>query len=309
MTDVIFERLALIGIGLIGSSISLAARRGGLAGEIVCSSRRPETLQAARDLNLADHYFADPAEAVRGADCVILCTPVGAVEVITKAIAPHLADGVILSDVGSVKKAVIEQISPHLPASAHLVPGHPVAGTEQSGPSAGFTTLFDDKWCILTPQQDVDRVAVEKMIAFWRGCGSRVDVMDAAHHDRVLAVTSHLPQLVAYNIVGTVTDLESHLETEVVKYSAGGLRDFTRLAASDPTMWRDVCLTNKDAVLEMLGRFSEDLSSMQRAIRWGDGDALHALFTRTREMRQKIVDAGQEIDVPDFGRNNPDGSP
>ena len=233
---------------------------------------------------------------------MIVCTPVGSVAALAEEMAPHLKPGAIVTDVGSVKKAVVEAMQPHLPDHVHFVPGHPVAGTEQSGPSAGFATLFDNRWCILTPPAGTDPDAIETLRQFWCGCGSRVDVMDAAHHDRVLAVTSHLPQLVAYNIVGTVTDLETHIESEVVKYSAGGLRDFTRLAASDPTMWRDVCLTNKEAVLEMLSRFSEDLASMQRAIRWGDGDGLFELFTRTRELRQKIVDAGQEIDVPNFGR-------
>ena len=303
MAAPIFKRLCLIGIGLIGSSISLRAKRDGLAETIVISTRRKETLKRAEELNLGDEYTDQIGEAVAGADCVILCTPVGTCAAIAERMAPHLADGVIVSDVGSVKRSVVEQIKPHLPTTAHLVPGHPIAGTEESGPDAGFATLFDNRWCLLTPEDNTSRDAVLKIRKFWEALGSMVDEMDPDHHDRVLAVTSHIPHLIAYNIVGTASDLEEVSQSEVIKFSASGFRDFTRIAASDPVMWRDVFLHNKEAVLEMLGRFSEDLSALQKAVRWGDGDLLQEHFTKTREIRRGIIDAGQETDEPNFGRS------
>jgi cyclohexadieny/prephenate dehydrogenase len=297
-----FRKLALIGIGLIGSSIALAARRQGLVDVIAISTRRAETLEEARDLGLGDVYTLDPAEAVRGADLVILCTPVGSYEDLIKAIAPTLAPGAILSDVGSVKEHVVKVVGPHVPAGVDFIPGHPIAGTEYSGPSAGFPELFAGRWCVLTPGPEVDPAKTEKLAGFWRAMGSQVEAMDASHHDMVLAITSHIPHLIAYNIVGTVADLESATQSEVIKFSASGFRDFTRIAASDPVMWRDIFLTNRDAVLEMLGRFSEDLSALQRSVRTGDGPALEALFTRTRAVRRSIISAGQETAAPDFGR-------
>ncbi|TYC66405.1 prephenate/arogenate dehydrogenase family protein [Stappia sp. BW2] len=302
----IFERMALIGIGLIGSSLAQVARQRGLVKEIAISTRSEDTLQRAKELDLGDSYALDAAVAVEGADLVILCAPVGANEAIAKWIAPALKKGAILTDVGSTKGSVVDQVNPHVPEGVHFIPGHPIAGTEQSGPDAGFPTLFDHRWCILTPSEDTDPEALEKLSAFWRACGSDVDTMDARHHDLVLAIVSHLPHLIAYNIVGTADDLETVTKSEVIKYSASGFRDFTRLAASDPTMWRDVCLHNKDAILEMLARFSEDLSALQRAIRWGDGQMLFDLFTRTRGIRRSIIDAGQETDAPDFGRHATD---
>jgi cyclohexadieny/prephenate dehydrogenase len=297
-----FRKLALIGIGLIGSSIALAARRQGLAEVISIATRKQETLDEARELGLGDIYTLDAAEAVRGADLVILCTPVGAYESVIKAIAPALEPGAIVSDVGSVKGHVVKTLAPYIPAGVHLIPGHPIAGTEYSGPSAGFAELFSGRWCVLTPGQEVDAAQTEKLAAFWRAMGSQVELMEPEHHDMVLAITSHIPHLVAYNIVGTVADLEAATQSEVIKFSASGFRDFTRIAASDPVMWRDVFLTNRDAVLEMLGRFSEDLSVLQRAVRTGDGPGLEAMFTRTREIRRSIISAGQETAAPDFGR-------
>ena len=302
MNQTIFPRLTLIGIGLIGSSIALAARESGAAGHISIHSRRPETLTRARELGLGDSYHSDAAEAAVDADCVIVAVPVGASEAVATAIAPSLKPGAIVSDVGSVKQSVIAQMAPRLPAEAHFVPAHPVAGTERSGPDAGFATLFQDRWCILTPPEGTDPGALGLMARFWEALGARVEQMTPQHHDLVLAITSHVPHLIAYNIVGTAADLETVTESEVMKFSAGGFRDFTRVAASDPTMWRDVFLNNKEAVLEMLGRFNEDLSTLQKAIRWGDGPALEALFTRTRDIRRGIIDAGQEVAAPDFGR-------
>jgi len=302
----LFERMALIGIGLIGSSIAQAARQRGLVKEIAISTRSAATLQRAEELGLGDSYSLDAAVAVEGADLVILCVPVGANGSVAKWIAPALKKGAILTDVGSTKGSVVDQVSPYVPEGVHFIPGHPIAGTEHSGPDAGFPTLFDQRWCILTPPEGADGAAVEKLSAFWRGCGSDVDRMDAKHHDLVLAIVSHLPHLIAYNIVGTADDLETVTKSEVIKYSASGFRDFTRLAASDPTMWRDVCLNNKEAILEMLARFSEDLSALQRAIRWGDGQTLFDLFTRTRSIRRSIIEAGQETDAPDFGRHAKD---
>ena len=301
-----FDRLALIGIGLIGSSIVHAARRANLVRHIAISTRRAETLGEAEALGLGDSYHLDAAEAVKGADLVIICAPVLAYEAIMDTIAPALEPGAILSDVGSVKAHVVRAMKPRLPAGVHLVPGHPIAGTEHSGPSAGFATLFDNRWCVLTPEAGSDQAATDRLAAFWRALGSRVEIMEAGHHDLVLAITSHVPHLIAYNIVGTVADLETDTKSEVIKYSASGFRDFTRIAASDPVMWRDVFLTNRDAVLEMLGRFTEDLSVLQRAVRSGDGKKLEEMFTRTRAIRRSIIDAGQETSAPDFGR--PHGS-
>ena len=292
-TETMFERVALIGIGLINSSIARLMKRDGLAGEIVIYSRRAATLEKAMELGLATRAETEAAAAVENAELVILGAPVGANAAIAEAIGPSLMPGAIVTDVGSVKSAVIRDVAPHLPEGVHLVPAHPVAGTEFSGPEAGFAELFEDHWCILTPPEGCDPAAVDKVAEFWRRAGSTVDIMDAAHHDKVLAITSHLPQLIAYNIVGTVLDIELVTEREVVKYAAGGFRDFTRIAASDPEMWRDVFLNNQEAVLEMLGRFTEDLAILQRAIRWGDGKALEKLFTRTRGIRRELIAAKQ----------------
>lgn len=302
---IIFEKIAIIGVGLIGSSIAQAARIKRLVGQINIATRREETLEEARSINVGDAYFLDAAEAVVDADLVILCAPLGALESIMQTISPHLKTGAILTDVGSVKGHVHKVLGPLVPEGVHFVPGHPMAGTEHSGPLAGFPQLFEGRWCILTPEDDVAPSAVEKLAQFWRGLGSQVELMDAAHHDMVVAITSHVPHLVAYNIVGTVDDLESVSKSEVIKFSASGFRDFTRIAASDPVMWRDVFLTNRDAVLEMLGRFSEDLSVLQRAVRMGDAHALEDLFTRTRKIRRSIIDAGQETEAADFGRVHP----
>ncbi len=298
----IFGKIALIGIGLIGGSIARIVRRDGLAGEIAISTRTAATLERARELGLGDAYSLDPAEVVRDADCVILCTPVGSVGTAMAAIAPAMKAGAIVSDVGSVKGDVVKLMQPHVPPSVHFVPAHPVAGTEQSGPDSGFADLFRGRWCILTPPEGTDPVAVETLEAFWRACGSKVEIMSPEHHDMVLAITSHIPHLIAYNIVGTAAHLEEVTASEVIKFSAGGFRDFTRIAASDPTMWRDVFLHNKDAVIEMLGRFIEDLFALQRAIRFGDGEELFDLFTRTRAIRRSIIDVGQDTEAPDFGR-------
>ncbi|GJD51882.1 Cyclohexadienyl dehydrogenase [Methylobacterium crusticola] len=297
-----FRRLALVGLGLIGSSIARGAREAGLAREIVAIDRDAGVRERVRALGIADVATADLAAGVAGADLVVLCVPVGAVGPVAAAMAGALAPGAIVSDVGSVKGAVVAAAAPHLPGHVAFVPAHPVAGTEHSGPDAGFASLFHGRWCILTPPEGTAPAAVARVRAFWEGLGSVVETMTPAHHDLVLAITSHVPHLIAYNIVGTAADLEAVTQSEVIKFSAGGFRDFTRIAASDPTMWRDVFLTNKDAVLEMLGRFNEDLAALARAIRWDDGEALHALFTRTRAIRRGIVAVGQETAEPDFGR-------
>jgi cyclohexadieny/prephenate dehydrogenase len=297
-----FERIALIGIGLIGSSISHAARRAGLAGEIVGSARTPATVETAMRLGLIEQGFVTAAEAADGADLVVLCTPVGLCGPIAKDIARSLKPGAILTDVGSVKAAIVRDVAPHVPKGVHFVAGHPIAGTEQSGPEAGFAELFDGRWTILTPAPDADPAAVAKLRAFWEALGSKVEVMSPEHHDLVLAITSHVPHLIAYNIVNTAAHLERVTDSEVIKFSAGGFRDFTRIAASDPIMWRDVFLNNKEAVLDMLGRFTEDLTALQRAIRFGDGDTLHRLFTDARSLRRGIIQAGQDTAAPDFGR-------
>jgi cyclohexadieny/prephenate dehydrogenase len=298
----LFARLAVLGFGLIGSSIARAARHLNLAETIVAVDRSPAVLERVRDLGLADETTAEPVEGVRDADHVILCVPVGAYAEMMRQISGALAPGTILSDVGSVKGAVLAQVQPLLPKTVHFVPAHPVAGTEHSGPDAGFAALFHNRWCILTPPEGADAAAVARVRAFWEAMGSNVEVMSAAHHDLVLAITSHVPHLIAFNIVGTAADLETVTQSEVIKFSAGGFRDFTRIAASDPTMWRDVFLHNKDAVLEMLGRFNEDLAALARAIRWSDGDALFDLFSRTRAIRRGIISSGQETPEPDFGR-------
>lgn len=304
----LFTKVAFIGIGLIGSSLARVLRRDGLAGSVVCSARSDGTRDKALELGIVDAAYADPCEAVAGADLVILATPIGAYGAVAEQIGPHLAPGCIVTDVGSVKLAVVRDVDPHLPAGVHFVPGHPIAGTEHSGPEAGFPELFRDRWCILTPPPGTDQGAVDKIVALWTAAGSKVDIMDAAHHDKVLAITSHLPHLIAYTIVGTADDLGEHLKQEVIKYSASGFRDFTRIAASDPVMWRDVFLNNREAVLEVVQRFTEDLTALQRAIRWGEGDTLEALFTRTRAIRRGVIDMQQAYgsgiarpDVPKTG--------
>jgi cyclohexadieny/prephenate dehydrogenase len=295
-------RLALIGLGLIGSSIAHASKRGDLVGEIVGYARSEETRKTALDLGFIDRACESAAEAVKDADLVILCTPVGTVAAITKEIAPFLKQGAIVSDAGSVKASVIEQALPNIPQGVHLVPAHPVAGTEKSGPTSGFATLFDNRWCIITPVSGTDPEAIKTVENFWKALGSNVEIMTPEHHDRVLAVTSHIPHLIAYTICGTASELETVTGSEVIKFSAAGFRDFTRIAASDPTMWRDVFLHNKDATLEVLGRLTEDIFALQRAIRKGDGDMLHEQFTRTRAIRRNIVEAGQDTDADNFGR-------
>ncbi len=300
-----FKRVALIGIGLIGSSLSHAMQRRGLAGTIVGHARTAGTRAKALELGLVSTVYETAAEAARGADLVILCAPVGTCGALTREISPNLAPGAILTDVGSVKAAIVRDCAPHVPAGVHFIPGHPIAGTEQSGPEAGFATLFDGRWCVLTPDAGSDAAAVAKLEAFWRACGSNVEIMDAEHHDMVLAITSHVPHMIAFNIVNTAAHLEAVTDSEVIKYSAGGFRDSTRLAASDPTMWRDVFLNNKGAVLEMLSRFSENLALMQRAIRFDDGDAIFKMITDAREIRRGVIQAGQDTAAPDFGRHAP----
>jgi cyclohexadieny/prephenate dehydrogenase len=298
----VVDRLAIIGLGLIGSSIARVARQRGLAKTIVAADASEAVRARVTELGIADEVAADAASSVAGADLVILCVPVGANGAVAAEIGRHLKPGAIVSDVGSVKGAVLTAVQPHLPAGVHFVPAHPVAGTEYSGPDAGFADLFTNRWCILTPPEGAAPEALATVQAFWTGAGSNVEVMTAQHHDLVLAITSHVPHLIAYNIVGTAADLEEVTQSEVIKFSAGGFRDFTRIAASDPTMWRDVFLHNKEAVLEMLGRFNEDLAALQRMIRWGDGDGLFDLFTRTRAIRRTIIQQGQETASPDFGR-------
>ena len=298
----LFSRIALIGFGLIGGSIARAARAQGLAAEIVTTARSEKTRARVMELGIVDRVLETNAEAAKDADLVILCIPVGVCGDVAREIAPHLKRGAIVSDVGSVKGAVLRDMAAYLPDSVHFIPAHPVAGTEHSGPDSGFAELFINRWCILTPPDNADAAAVEKLAAFWRAIGANVEIMTADHHDLVLAVTSHLPHLIAYTIVGTADELEDVTRSEVLKFSAGGFRDFTRIAASDPTMWRDVFLTNKDAVLEMLGAFQEDLSKLTRAIRRGDGDVLFEHFTRTRAIRRGIVSIGQDAASADFGR-------
>jgi len=289
----LFDRVAFIGIGLIGSSLARVMRRGGLAGHITVTASTQATLDKVMELSLADHVTADSIEAVTDADLIMICTPLGAYAAVAKSIGAHLKPGAIVSDVGSAKKCVFRDLAPHLPKGVHLVPGHPVAGTEYSGPGSGFAELFQDRFCILTPTADTDADAVTRITALWRAAGMKVEAMDAGHHDRVLAITSHLPHLIAYTIVDTAAQLGDDLQQEIFKYSASGFRDFTRIAASDPVMWRDIFIENKDAVLDILGRFDEDLTTLKRAIRQGDGQTLEDVFTRTRAVRREIIDAKQ----------------
>ena len=299
--SVIYNRVALIGLGLIASSMAHAMRRAGLAGEIIGTARSSETRDIAREIGFCDRVVDTAAEAVVGADLVVLAVPVGAMGAVAAEIGSHLQDGATVTDVGSVKAAVIEAVAPHLPDHVHFVPGHPLAGTEHSGPRSGFAALFDNRWTILIPN-GADTTATERLRDLWQGMGALVEMMDAEHHDLVLSVTSHTPHLIAYTMVGVADDLSRVTDSEVIKYSAAGFRDFTRIAASDPTMWRDVFLANKDATLEILGRFKEELFALQRSIRTGDGDALFDYFTRTRAIRRGIIEAGQDTDAPDFGR-------
>jgi cyclohexadieny/prephenate dehydrogenase len=296
-----FARVSIVGLGLIGSSIARAVRHSMPTVRLSGHDADPAVRARAAELDLLDDITDTPGAAVTDADLVILCVPVGVIGMVAESIAADLPADAIVSDVGSSKAGVAEALAAALPGVT-IVPAHPVAGTENSGPDAGFASLFNGRWCILTPAGDADPAAVMRVSAFWEKIGAKIDIMDARHHDLVLAVTSHLPHLIAYTIVGTASDLEEVTQQEVIKYSAGGFRDFTRIAASDPTMWRDVFLANKDAVLEMLQRFSEDLTMLQRAIRWGDGDALFDLFTRTRAIRRSIIEQGQDDARPDFGR-------
>ncbi|HEY6335216.1 MAG TPA: prephenate/arogenate dehydrogenase family protein [Alphaproteobacteria bacterium] len=289
----LFERVALIGIGLIGASLARRMRRDGLARTIVCNAKSERSRKIARDLGIVDAAYKSPAEAVRRADLVVLCTPLGVYGTIAAAIGPHLAPGAIVTDVGSVKTMAIRDVGPHVPRGVHFVPGHPVAGTEHSGPESGFAELFDDRWCILTPPEGTDPAAIEKVAELWRKCGMNLELMDAKHHDIVLAITSHLPHLIAYCIVGTATHLEELTNSDVIKFAAGGFRDFTRIAASDPIMWRDVFLNNREAVLEMLGHFTEDLTALQRMVRLSQGEKLEDWFTRTRAIRRSLIEAKQ----------------
>jgi cyclohexadieny/prephenate dehydrogenase len=302
MAEPIFARVALVGAGLIGSSLARAARDFGAAREVAILDASPDVMARVRDLGIADEASGDPAAALKGADLVIICTPVGVCGTVAEKLAAYLEPGALLSDVGSVKESVVAQVAPHVPPGVHFIPAHPIAGTEFSGPDAGFSTLFQNRWCILTPPGDADSAAVDRLARFWTRIGARVETMSPEHHDRVLALTSHLPHLIAYNIVGTADDFGEDTRSEVIKFSASGFRDFTRIAASDPTMWRDIFLSNREAVLEMLGRFNEDLSVLQRMIRRGDGQGLHDFFSRTRAIRRSIIEQGQDTAAPDFGR-------
>jgi len=305
----LFEKVALIGIGLIGSSLSHAMRRRGLAKAIVGYAKTEATRATALRLGLVDKIYESAAEAVEGADLVILCVPVGACGPVAQKISGHLRNGAILTDVGSVKGSIVRDVLPFVPRGVHFIPGHPIAGTEHSGPESGFATLFDNRWCILTPMADADPAMVDKLKAFWEACGANVETMAYDHHDMVLGITSHVPHLIAFNIVNTAAHLEKVTDSEVIKFSAGGFRDFTRIAASDPTMWRDVFLNNREAVLEMLGRFTEDLIHLQRSIRYGDGDTLFRLFSEARSVRRGIIQAGQDTAAPDFGRHAGSAAP
>ncbi|MDJ1017207.1 MAG: prephenate/arogenate dehydrogenase family protein [Paracoccaceae bacterium] len=298
----IYDRVALIGLGLIASSMAHAMRAEGLAGEIVGTARSAETRETVSEMGFCDRVTDTAAEAVEGADLVVLAIPVGAMNPVAREIGPHLKPGATVTDVGSVKRAVIDAVAPHLPEGVHFIPGHPLAGTEHSGPKSGFAELFENRFTILVPQEDVPEAEVGKLTRFWQGMGANVELMDVEHHDLVLAVTSHTPHLIAYTMVGVADDLRRVTDSEVIKYSAAGFRDFTRIAASDPTMWRDVFLNNKEATLEILGRFTEELFALQRAIRTGNGELLFDYFTRTRAIRRGIVEAGQDTDAPNFGR-------
>ncbi|MEO1639967.1 MAG: prephenate/arogenate dehydrogenase family protein [Pseudomonadota bacterium] len=299
---VLYDRVALIGLGLIASSMCHAMRRAGLAREIVGYARSQETRDIAREIDLCDVVTESAADAAKGADLVVLCVPVGAMEAVACEIAPVLKLGATVSDVGSVKRAVVDAVGPHVPEGVHFIPAHPLAGTEHSGPRSGFAELFDNRYTIIVPVEGSDQAAVDRLDDYWQQLGALTEVMDPDHHDLVLAVTSHTPHLIAYTMVGVADDLRRVTDSEVIKYSAAGFRDFTRIAASDPVMWRDVFLSNKDATLEILGRFTEELFALQRAIRQGDGDHLHDYFTRTRAIRRGIIEAGQDTDAPDFGR-------
>ncbi len=307
----LYPRVALIGLGLIASSMVHAMRRAGMTSHIAGTARSAQTLAIAAEINLCDSLHTTAAEAVEDADLVVLAVPVGAMAAVATEIAPHLKPGATVTDVGSVKRAVIDAVGPHMPADVHFIPGHPLAGTEHSGPRSGFAELFDGKFCLLAYDGDVDAAALERLSDYWKALGSYVEVMEPDHHDLVLSVTSHTPHLIAYTMVGVADDLRRVTDSEVIKFSAGGFRDFTRIAASDPTMWRDVFLNNKAATLEILGRFTEELFALQRAIRTEDGDQLHDYFTRTRAIRRGIIEAGQDTDAPDFGRTaakkKPDG--
>ncbi|WP_282603027.1 prephenate/arogenate dehydrogenase family protein [Paracoccus sp. PARArs4] len=300
--SVIYDRVALIGLGLIAGSMSLALREAGLASEVTGYARSAETRDTAREIGLCDRICDTAAEAVAGADLVVLCVPVGAMGDVMAEIGPHLAPGATVTDVGSVKQSVIDAVQPHMPQGAHFIPGHPLAGTEHSGPRAGFATLFQNRWWLLTPLPDTDADALDRLNRCLAGIGAKTDVMEPAHHDLVLAVTSHAPHLIAYTMVGVADHLQRVSGEEVIQYSAAGFRDFTRIAASDPTMWRDVFLHNKEATLDILGRFTEELFVLQRAIRMGDGQQLFDYFSRTRAIRRGIIEAGQDTAAPDFGR-------
>jgi cyclohexadieny/prephenate dehydrogenase len=309
MTPPIYDRVALIGLGLIASSMAHAMKQFGLVGEIVGYAKTEETRRVALEIGICDRVFGTAAEAVQGADLVVLAVPVGAMAEIAAEIGPHLAQGACVTDVGSVKQAVIAAVGPNIPEGVAFVPAHPLAGTEHSGPRSGFATLFQNRWCLLTPTEQSTPTSIQRLRRLWEAMGSNVDEMDAPHHDLVLAVVSHTPHLIAYTMVGVADHLRRVSNSEVIKYSASGFRDFTRIAASDPTMWRDVFLTNKEATLDILGRFTEELFVLQRAIRMGDGDQLHAYFTRTRAIRRSIIEAGQDTDAPDFGRVAPAPKP
>ncbi len=291
----LFNRVAIIGFGLIGSSLARAIQKNALAGEIVCADNAQDVCDRVLETGLAQQATTDAGLAVAGCDLVILAIPVGSYGVVARAIGPHLMPGAIVTDVGSVKQAVIDAVMPHIPQNVQFIPGHPISGTEHSGPDAGFAELFQGRWSILTPMPDTDVRALEKIVALWEAVGAKTEIMDARRHDLVLGITSHLPHLIAYTIVGTASDLERHMKDDVIKFSAGGFRDFTRIAASDPVMWRDVFLNNRDAVLEILQRFTEDLTGLQKAIRYGDGEALESLFTRTREIRRGVIQAKQDM--------------
>lgn len=309
MTQPPFSRIAFIGLGLIAGSMAHATRRAGIGAVTVGTARSPESRAVAREIGLCDEVVDTAAQAVAMADLVILAVPVGAMAAVAAEIGPHLKPGAIVSDVGSVKRDVIAAVQPHMPPNVHFIPGHPLAGTEHSGPRSGFAELFDNRFCLLVPPEGTDAEALSALQDYWRALGANVEVMDADHHDLVLAVTSHAPHLIAYTMVGVADDLRRVTDSEVIKYSAAGFRDFTRIAASDPTMWRDVFLANKDATLEILGRFTEELFALQRAIRTGDGDLLFDYFTRTRAIRRGIIEAGQDTDAPDFGRAQQQGDP
>jgi cyclohexadieny/prephenate dehydrogenase len=297
-----YKRVALIGLGLIASSMFWAMRRAGMDTHVTGYARSAETRETARRIGLCDTVCDKLEEAVQDADLVVLAVPVGAMGAIARAMAPQLAPGATVTDVGSVKQTVIDAVAPHLPEAVHFVPGHPMAGTEHSGPESGFATLFDNRWTLIVPPEGTEEAAVQRLESYWQALGAMTERMEPEHHDLVCAVVSHIPHLIAYTMVGVADDLRRVSDQEVIKFSAAGFRDFTRIAASDPTMWRDVFLTNKEATIEMLGRFTEELFALQRAIRTGDGEQLHAYFTRTRAIRRGILEAGQDTDAPDFGR-------